>query len=448
MSFRLLQPIRGLGPEDEAAFDAYASELTWQLGVLTATLMIVFIVAWWPLDAYVKPDERYEEAFAALRWRALAVDLVGLAALAGSKWVRHHSLVVAPVLYGAFLASMGYSLGALGGPDLSWLADAWLGIVPVAFIPLRWGPRLLATSLIGATLPAAFFLPFPENLQAPALAGQLSFCVFAVLFTVAIGELMFRVIRREFFQKRELDRVNAELSALTGSLSQRVAEKTRELRSLARHLDAALESERRRIARDLHDDLGQNLTAMRYALARLDDRLPERPEAVGELIEDLSALVDGTSATVRGFLTELRPRVLDDYGLAAAAEWLCEHVRATGAAACTLVVDPAFPDGDGRPEPETALALFRVVQEATTNALKHAGASAIEVALAVEGDAYTVRIGDDGVGFDPTAAPTGFGLLGLRERLHARGGELRVESSPRTGTRVTASLPAAPAGGA
>ena len=433
--------------EAEAAFTAHAAELTAQLGVFTAALMIVFTLAYWPLDALVQPDARFSEAFATLRVRALAIEGLALVVLTRGGWVRRHALGIATLLYAALLGSFGLSLGALGGPELAWLADAWLGVVPIAFIPFRWPQRVLATTLAGAVLPAMFFLPYPENLRAPASAGQLAFGVFAVLFTIAIGEVIYRVMRRDFFQNRALDRANGELSALSGSLAARISEQTRELRALAGHLDAALEAERRRIARDLHDDLGQSLTAMRYTVARLEDRLPPGADAARDLTDDLSALLDGTAQTVRGFLSELRPRVLDDHGLVAAAEWLCERLRSTSALNCTLRADPRVRADAARLEPETAMVLFRVLQEATTNVLKHAGARSVHVLIGAEGPPaegadWTLRVEDDGVGFDPAAATPGFGLLGLRERLRARGGALTIDAAPGGGTRLVATLPA------
>jgi signal transduction histidine kinase len=441
---RFLPPfLRAVPPGDaaaEAAFTAYAAALTAQLGMFTAALMIVFTAAYWPLDGLVLPDARFSEAFATLRLRALAIEILAIVVLTPAV-ARRFALPIAAVLYAALLGSFGLSLGALGGADLSWLGDAWLGVVPIAFIPFRLGARVLATTFAGAMLPALFFLPYPENLAAPAAAGQLAFGVFAILFTIAIGEVIYRVMRRDFFQNRALDRANAELTALSGSLSARVAEQTRELRALAGHLDAALEAERRRIARDLHDDLGQSLTAMRYTVARLEDRLPPDAEAARDLTDDLSALLDGTAQTVRGFLSELRPRVLDDCGLVAAAEWLVGRLRETTGLVCTLRVEPRLAAEPGVLDAQTALVLFRVLQEATTNVSKHASARSVAVTLGLEGSDCVLRVEDDGVGFDSAASTPGFGLLGLRERLQARGGALSVDTSPGGGTRLVASLP-------
>jgi signal transduction histidine kinase len=410
-----------LKPEDEAAFDAHAIALTADYAVLGASFMIVAIIVWWPIDWIVKPDARYLEAFARLRARGLLVELATLGLFLGSSRVRRASLVVGPILYAALLGAIGYSLGEMGGAELSWLADAIIGAMPAAVIPLRLGPRVAATMFIGLSLPAGFFLPFPENLRVSTAPGQVSFVVFSLLATILLGELLYRVLRRMFFQQRSLARARAGLAELNASLADRVAAQTRELRALAGHLERVQEAERRRISRDLHDELAQELTAMRYTVALLSERHDRRPEAVSALVADLTTMLEVTTATVRGFITELRPRVLDDLGLVAAAEWLCERIRASGEVACRLTVSDGFPDYEDGLDPELALTLFRVVQEATTNARKHARAGVIDISLEINSDAIEVEVRDDGAGYDPTAPSAGI--------------------APGLGTRVIATVP-------
>lgn len=431
-------------PEDETAFDAYAAVVGGQYAVFASAVLLFGTLAWWPLDAVVWPESRYATAFAWLRVRASIVELLSLAIFTASARARRHSLVVAPAMYVLFVISIGYSLGELGGPDLTWLADGALAILPPVLLPLRLRARLVVTGSVAAALLASFFLPFPVNRAVPTAWAQVAFLAFASLTSVLAGELATRLTRQTFFQKRELDVASAALARLTDDLSLRVAEQTQELRDLAIHLERAQESERRRIARELHDDFGQRLTAMRLTLARVERRVGERDDDLPELLNDLSALVDGASGATRDFVSELRPRVLDDYGLVAAVEWLCDRVRTREGMQCRLTVSPGFPDGVARPDPESALCLFRVTQEATTNALKHARASALDVSLSVEGEVYSVTVRDDGVGFDPDAQAQGFGLLGLRERLRAVDGTLALDAHPGRGTRVTASLRAAP----
>lgn len=437
----LFRAMSGLGPDDEAAFDRHAGELARDLGVLMAVFMLVATVGWWPLDALVQSEPRYVEVFAGLRQWALGIELLALGIMFGLRPRGRAALWAGAVLYALLLGSFGHHLGRLGAVD--YLADAYIGIVPVAWLPVRLRARIAATFAIGGALGFGFFGLHPENLALPSAWAQLSFLVFAILFTITLGELVFRVLRRAFFQQRALNRANEALSALTDSLSQRVAEKTAALRGLAVHLDAVQERERRRIARDLHDDLGQSLTAMRYTIARLEARLRSDPASASPLVEDLSALVDGTSETVRGFLTELRPRVLDDLGLVAAAEWLCDRISTGSGIECRLDVGADFPDGVELPGADAALVLFRALQEATTNALKHGRAGRIEVRLRADADTLSVEVEDDGAGFDPEAPTHGFGLLGLRERVRASGGALALDAAPGRGTRLTVSLPRA-----
>lgn len=444
----LLQPMKHTTPTGEAAFEAYAAELTRQLALIAQVILAACTLAWWPVDGWVMADAVDRAAFATMRVRILVVVGVGIGVL-WSPVGRRYARTTSALVYAGLLAGIGSALGPLGAGGLIWLANAFLGIVPSALIPVALGGRIAMTTLLGAALVGGFLLTAPPT---PGATAQVSFGIFAVFFTILAGEILLRVMRRTFFQKQALDQANAELSALSGSLAEQVAEQTRQLRNLARHLDRAMEAERRRIARDLHDDLGQLLTAIRYTHARLDARLLDRDDAVDALLADLGGLIDGTRQSVRGFLTELRPRVLDDYGLPAAAEWLAERLRATGVG-CTLHIDPGFPGAnylevpDSQAlllDPEVALALFRVLQEATTNALKHGQARHITLTLCfptsmLETSKFVARVQDDGIGFDPNVATEGFGLLGLRERITAAGGALLIESIPGA-TRVEARL--------
>lgn len=427
-------------PHDAAAFDAYARALTAQLGALMTLFMVAATVLWWPLDGLVSTEPRYVSIFRDLRLAALAVEVV---AFVGFLLLRRAPKAAIPfgiLCYAAFLAAVGYHLGRLN--DLSLFADAYLGVVPIAVIPVDFRRRVPATVLIASALPAAYFLPFPENIQAPNALAQLSFLFFAVLFSVTLGELVYRVQRREFIQGRALDRANEALAEMAESLSDQVAEQTQQLRGLALHLEQVQESERRRIAQDLHDDLGQGLTAMRYALARLENHVDAAAGEVHELLADLNALTDGTTRAVRSVITELRPRILDDVGLAAAAEWLCTRVGDVGRVECRLEIDASFPDDDDVHLTHAALVLFRVIQEGTTNALKHAHSARIVVRLRCDGGRIGAEVEDDGVGCDPDQPTEGFGLLGLTERVRALDGELVIRPRAGGGTRLAAWVPA------
>jgi len=217
----------------------------------------------------------------------------------------------------------------------------------------------------------------------------------------------------------------ASRAAVAVDLSQRVA------RDALRRVVAAQELERQRLARELHDETGQALTSILLGLKPLENGPAN--EAVAELHE----LVVTALQDVRRLAVELRPKVLDDFGLVPALERLAaafgEH---TG-----LNVDFHSTIGEERLPSEVETALFRVVQESLTNVVKHSRASNVSIVLTRKGDAVAVVVEDDGEGFDPAATGQGIGLLGMRERLALLDGKLDVESAAGSGTTLVAEVP-------
>ncbi|MHB1538616.1 MAG: GAF domain-containing sensor histidine kinase [Solirubrobacteraceae bacterium] len=202
---------------------------------------------------------------------------------------------------------------------------------------------------------------------------------------------------------------------------------------------AAAEDERRRWARELHDETLQSLGAVRLALSaagrsnRLEPLRLAVIQAVGQLEE--------TIAELRALITDLRPAALDQLGLEAAIEALAERHARHG-----IEVDLKIAvNGEARPEARLAAdletTLYRVVQEALTNARKHGGASRAVVEIYQDTAIVSLSVGDDGTGFDPERRTDGFGLVGMRERIALLGGELRIESAPGRGAVVSAWMP-------
>jgi PAS domain S-box-containing protein len=211
---------------------------------------------------------------------------------------------------------------------------------------------------------------------------------------------------------------------------------TERLHALSRRLLEVQEQERRHLARELHDEVGQLLTALSYQV-ELAARAPAA-EAPARLAE-ARALVRDLTAHVRDLSLRLRPTMLDDLGLVPALVWLADRVSAqTG-----VRVAVEHRGADGPVPPAVATAAYRIVQEALTNVARHAGVRRAAVRLARVGGALTVTVGDAGTGFDPAAAADGRtgGLSGMRERAELLGGTFEVESAPGRGTRVTARLP-------
>ena len=198
------------------------------------------------------------------------------------------------------------------------------------------------------------------------------------------------------------------------------------------------ERERRRWARELHDETLQALAALRVVLAsglRRDD--PEALRAVvGDAVEQIQQEIDN----LRTLITELRPAALDDLGLAPAVESLARRIGTVEGVDVSATVDL---DGT-RLTPELETAVYRVVQEALSNVAKHAGAEHVGIRVWRERDRVLVRVADDGRGFNPGSPSEGFGLVGMRERAALFDGEVDVTSTPGTGTTVTASFPEVP----
>lgn len=233
---------------------------------------------------------------------------------------------------------------------------------------------------------------------------------------------------------RDLEREIAERR----SAEETVRRQHEELRALSARLADAEEQERRRIARELHDQVGQNLTALGISLNILRAQLP--PSPLHARIDDSLKLLEDTTARVRELMIELRPPLLDDYGLAAAVEW---YAREFGGRA-NLVVEVTAPRGRRRQDPVKEITLFRILQEALTNVAKHASASRVQVRLEDEGPLVRMTVRDDGGGFEPgiqgaAGRPT-WGLLNMAERARMIGGTCRVESAPGEGTRVVAEV--------
>jgi signal transduction histidine kinase len=203
-----------------------------------------------------------------------------------------------------------------------------------------------------------------------------------------------------------------------------------------RRVVEAQESERARLARELHDETGQALTSILLGLKSLEDRADTADSRTA--VTELRDLVVSTLQDVRRLAVELRPAALDDFGLVPAIERLRDGVEEQGG----LTVDVQSPLGDERLPSETETALYRIVQEALTNVMKHAAATRVTVRLSRSDKNVVLVIQDDGKGFEPgRARDGGLGLVGMRERVALLGGRLTVESSEGGGTLLKAEVP-------
>jgi signal transduction histidine kinase len=207
-----------------------------------------------------------------------------------------------------------------------------------------------------------------------------------------------------------------------------------ELRRLATHQERIKEQERKRIAQEVHDELGGLLTGIKAYLSVAIQNAGKAGAAPDPLLGEAAGLAQTAIETVRRVITELRPSVLDQLGVWAALEWYAEQVQVRTGIRCTCVIDPALMDLT--PGPECSTMLFRIVQEALTNVARHAGASEVKVSVQREGEGLCLRVEDNGSGIDTDGLldRDSWGILGMHERSLRFGGELTIQGKPGEGT--------------
>jgi PAS domain S-box-containing protein len=227
-------------------------------------------------------------------------------------------------------------------------------------------------------------------------------------------------------------------------LFEQVHEGRERLRDLARRLVAAQEQERRQLARDLHDQVGQSLAALNVNLSLVRNQLSsDSATRVGMRLLEAIAIVDQTVDQIRNVMADLRPAILDDYGLVAALRWYTRYfARQTDLAVLLEIEEP--PSAPRLPA-DLETALFRIAQEALTNVVKHAHATLATLTLTFHGQRIQMAISDDGVGFDANAVRRpnkrlSLGLMTIQERVEAIGGRLLIDAAPGQGTRIVVDL--------
>lgn len=204
-----------------------------------------------------------------------------------------------------------------------------------------------------------------------------------------------------------------------------------ELRALSARRATVLEQERTRISREIHDELGQQLTALKFEAAAVERG--SHPPRRGEL----TASIDAAIHTVRRIATELRPAILDHFGLVAAIEWMSAEVSRRTGIECDCELESGL-----EIDPALATTVFRIFQEALTNAARHSGATMVQVRLRTNRDRLELIVQDNGKGFTGEGKPvTSLGLIGMRERAKDAGGAVKITGTPGRGTRVAAWFP-------
>lgn len=212
-----------------------------------------------------------------------------------------------------------------------------------------------------------------------------------------------------------------------------------QFRNLSAHLQSVREEERSYIAREIHDELGQALTALKMDLIWMNKRLTPGQIEIAEKIDSMFNLMDKTIQTIRRISTDLRPGLLDDLGLTAALEWYCEDFQNRTGIKCNLRIKPAEMEIDQ----ERSIAIFRIFQETLTNVARHAQANEVKADLRIKNHDFVMKIIDNGIGISDAQVndPQNLGLVGLRERVYPWNGRIEIKGRPNKGTTVLVWIP-------
>ncbi len=452
--FGLLVPVAILAELGRRALDDVSHRLARERELLARSVAVAVELT---VSDPNYPDRSLQEARAGLLLRAFREDrtlAVELLDETGCAFASSYALPVSPddVVASAPIASTAWRVRIRQPHRVAFaeetVLERWLLFLTPVFLVLAgifaWGAarsvrRPLRTLTESADRLAAGDLslpvPLPEEKSRDDEVGRLA-RVFESM-RVALAASMAEVTQANATLERRVAARTAELQKLYAELKDRDARRA----ELVRKLLSAQEDERRRIARELHDETCQTVAALAVGLDTV--RRAATPEEASTKLEDARALVSRTLDGLHRVIFDLRPSVLDDLGLVSAVRWwVSRHLTPTGITARLEVEDL-----DERLPSTVEIPVFRAVQEALTNALRHSGAKTVLIQMSREGGTLSVDVEDDGRGFNPADVATpsetgqGLGLLGMRERIEILGGTLTIDSSPGAGTHVAFTIP-------
>jgi two-component system, NarL family, sensor histidine kinase UhpB len=386
-----------------------------------------------------------------------ALATVGHDALPRIMQGSHHAPAMAPVVTLIWAANLA-ALGVLYSRRPHSMLDLWLIVVVCAWL----FDIALAALLNVARFDVGFYAGRIYGLIAS------SFVLIALTFeNVKLYARIVKALDSERLEHRLVQQKTAQLNEAKAQLEERVAARTaalaasnrdlmhevaerkraeealkrsrEELREVAAISTSAREQEKRRLARELHDELAQTLATLRLEVDLLDQRTPAGGDIVTRKLAEMRTLLDEAVASTRRIASDLRPLVLDDLGLVAATQWLVHNFQQRHGIECSLFVDPTDLDL----EDPHATAAFRIMQESLANVARHARASKAEVRLIREDGQIVLEVRDNGTGFDISSPrkANSFGLAGLRERTYLVEGKFSIESSPGHGTTIEVRIP-------
>lgn len=319
---------------------------------------------------------------------------------------KRQPMFVGSFFFAAMAAAVAFHLSAMGGFDGPFFYAVYFIPPMTTVLPCALFPRIVLTAFPTLVFVLTYVIAHPEYLPYPMIHIPLLSIASNSVLSIMLGHATYKLVKERF------------------DLAQELVRRTRE---------ETIESERLALARVLHDDLAQLTTAARMEIRTLERHSVQRPPNEPPKLSQLESILDALDRSARLIVTSLRePR--EDHALPTRLERLCAVIEQSARIRIERTFDPiAVP-------PSEQEVVYRVVQEALTNALKHAEASRVTVRLVEDAGALLIDIADNGRGFENGTPPLGWGLLGMRERVEAVNGELRISSSPE-GTTICARLP-------
>lgn len=294
---------------------------------------------------------------------------------------------------------------------------------------------------LGAIILSAWFFGFRAGIFASIL-GAIAIDFFFISPTYQLSGGADNVFRLMVFVSE-----GAILSWLISSrkiIVEKLESSQEELRTLSIHQQTLRETEQKRIALEIHDELGQSLTGLKMEVHLLNRQLSAEDDecsakAVSQKLNELSKTIDSTISSVRRIATELRPSIIDDFGLIAALEWQTREFERRSGVTCLFNSDTETLELN----PESTMTVFRIFQETLTNVMRHAEASTVEVILETSEENIVMRVEDNGKGINPDTVKNGhsLGILGMKERAKLINGEIEIVSDSKGGTRVELRIP-------
>ncbi len=418
-------------PAELEAFDRYGDQLTHGFTKVATVVIVGVALLWWPLDLLLLPPA-VAESYNPFRLSLAIFGLSGYAILSVLPPSRFASYAAAVGL-AAFNALIGWFLGAIDGL----LGIQYMYPLPFAafLLILEWRYRLLAALMAVA---AGWVAVAAAAGGLPAIAyGTLSSSIGTAMIATIFSEPLRNLLKSRFISE-------LRLTALRAHLEERVTEQGRDLRALARAQIDSLDSESRWLSRELHDALGQEITAMRVVVDLAAIQLDAGQGRAGrETLLELEALLRRQQTTLRRILARMRPEAVEQLGLVDAVRGLVAEVTRGSSVTADLAFDEGFEAHAVKISPAIADTLYRILQEALSNVVRHAEAKSASVTLERDGDDVVLRVADDGKG--PEFATEGgchVGLLGIRERATLCGGRASWGPGPqRRGMQVDVRLP-------